>query len=252
MRNGRNKFEYTAEVILAITFIIFVSMALFIPKIFIKQDKISNSNIIQVTTNYTITPGTVKAELYTLKPQMSSSQIAKAFSDSKAIVMGDSTVEGLEAYGILNDINCVWTRGRSVLYMTADLPEVISYKPNKLFLSYGTNDMEIWQGNSQGFINKYKEAIEYIKKELPNTTIYINSILPTNSTILESRPDFKYVPEFNTALVEMCNKLNITFIDNTNILLENDQERKFESDGIHPRPFFYKGWAQNMIDKAKM
>ena len=52
-------------------------------------------------------------------------------------------------------------------------------KPSVLFLSYGMNDVGAQNGEADGFIKAYRPVIRDLKKALPDTKIYVNSILPT-------------------------------------------------------------------------
>lgn len=172
---------------------------------------------------------------------------AKRFSNAKAIVIGDSTAEGLTAYQVLNSNNVIWTRGRTVSSMKEDLAKV-TYTPSIIFLSYGANDLIAWQGNSQGFINAYKNAISSIKQRFPSARICINSLLPVSQEAQNNNPAFKYEEQFNQALQQYCSNAGITFIDNRALLNQSPNGKVYEGDGIHPRYFYYSLWATNMIN----
>ncbi len=178
------------------------------------------------------------------------SGLGDIFSNANAMVMGDSTAEGLSAYQILYENNVVWTRGRVIQYMEADLDKVLKNQPAILFLSYGANDLLSWNGNVEGYIGAYKKVIADLKELLPNTRICINAILPVSQKALDNNPAYGYRDEFNARLKELCTQNDILFIDNEFILYENGNGNKFEGDGVHPRPFYYRLWATNMAKEA--
>lgn len=178
----------------------------------------------------------------------STENLSDIFLDMKAMVIGDSTAEGLSAYGILSKESVVWTRGRCVQYMIDDMDSVIKNNPKVLFLSYGANDLLSWDGNVEGYIKAYSKILNEINTLLPNTQICVNSILPVSDEMLQKEPAYKYEKEFNTKLKSLCESLNIVYIDNRDLLKRNDNGKIYENDGVHPKPFYYKLWANNMIN----
>ncbi len=169
------------------------------------------------------------------------------FKQKKAMVIGDSTVEGLDVYQGFDSSCAIWTRGRSVLYLQEDVNKAVSSNPTTVFLAYGANDLLIFNGNVTSYINAYQNAIDYVKSVLPNARICVNSILPVSDTALQKQSAYKYEEEFNTALKKLCDDNGITYIDNRPLLDQSPNGVKFEGDGVHPKPFYYKLWANNMI-----
>ena len=257
MRNGANGINKIITIIGFILLpIICIIMDFCLVKImYLNIDKL-NFNLVQAL-NYTLpVKDVLKANLYQApiitEPKYTSAECAQIFYNARAMVIGDSTAEGLVAYGALYDTNVTWTRGRTIQYMTADLEKAINYQPNHLFLSYGANDLLSWCGNVEGYIGAYEKSISYIKSVLPNTKLYINAILPVDDSAVARDENFKYETLFNEHLHQFCLDNDITFIDNRNLLNESDGKRVFESDGVHPRPFYYKLWVNNMIELSKI
>ena len=258
MRNGVKDYAYQSFfikfsmillVIITIIYILFISFA--------KKDDININIATNALSNYSFKAentlvGVYEEEKVITTTTYPTSDCASAFLNANAIVIGDSTVEGLDAYGVLNSSSTVWTRGRTIQYMTADLPKAVAKNPSKLFLAYGANDLLSWNGNVDGYINAYKNAIATIRQSLPNTTIYINSVLPVSDKALANNSAYSYQSVFNQKLKEFCNQNNIVFIDNTALLEQASDGKKFEGDGVHPRPFYYKLWANNMIQYSNM
>lgn len=257
MRNGAKEYNKVL-VILAFIFlpIVFIIVGICLVKLmYLNIDKIA-INLVP-NTNFTLPlDGLLKANLYEAPiitdPKYTSAECADKFYNARAMVIGDSTAEGLVAYGAIYDGNVIWTRGRTIQYMTADLEKAINYQPAHLFLSYGANDLLSWCGNVEGYIDAYEKSISYIRSVLPNTKLYINAILPVDDSAVQRDENFKYEALFNENLHNFCIDNNITFIDNRNLLNQSDGKRVFESDGVHPRPFYYKLWANNMIELSKI
>lgn len=193
------------------------------------------------------TSNDVKANLYQAAPQIQNT--ATRFLNAKAMVIGDSTAEGLSAYQALDSSSVIWKRGRSIQYMYDDMGPVIEYNPKVLFLAYGANDLLSWNGNVDGYINAYSKVLDYLSTTLPNTKICVNSILPVSEDAAAKNPAFNYEKEFNLKLKALCDSRNITYIDNRD-LLNSISGKKYENDGVHPKPAYYKLWASNMVNKS--
>ena len=258
MRNGVKSYynkNKTKSPILIILFVIFLGFLIWFilnsKKVDINLDITSYDNLKDLKIS---NEGIIKAELYEeieKPPQNSNSTFygdcANEFIKANAMVIGDSTAEGLSAYGVLDPSSVIWTRGQTIQHMKDSMSSVISSNPSVLFLSYGANDLLSWNGNVDGYINAYSNAIDYIYSVLPNTRICVNSILPVSDQAKSSNSAYNYQEEFNTRLKELCNSKNATFIDNSSVLNNSPDGRIYESYGVHPRPFYYKQWAYNMI-----
>lgn len=175
---------------------------------------------------------------------ISSEEIRRIFTEKRAVVAGDSMAEGLTAYQILDESNVVWHRGRRIDNMDKDLEKIKELNPNYLFLTYGSNDLELWTGRTTSFINAYTKTLDMLKSELPGVTIIINSILPASAKKTSNEPAFAYQEEFNNALKELANNLDIPFLENSPYLL--NKEKPYSSDGVHPKSFYYSLWAKHM------
>lgn len=170
--------------------------------------------------------------------------IQRIFTEKSAVVCGDSMAEGLTAYKVLSDNNVVWHRGRRIDNMDKDLDKIKALNPNYLFLTYGSNDLELWTGRTNSFISAYTKTLNMLKEELPNTTLIINSILPVSTKKTNSDSSFSYQIEFNTALKELANSYGITFLENSPFL--SNKDKPYSSDGVHPKSFYYSLWAKHM------
>ncbi len=171
------------------------------------------------------------------------------FQQNKILMIGDSFVEGMEAYGALYSSNTIWQRGKRIDDMTDQLEKAVSYQPNFLILSYGSNDVQMWDANVDGFINAYRKSLDNIHQALPNTKVYVCAILPVSQKAKQEDPSFQYVDLFNQRLKQLCDEKGITFIDSSYLLtLESDP---YGPDGIHPKGYFYEKWAENIVSKMR-
>lgn len=241
--NKRNGKSSTIGFI-TIFIIIIIIMSIFL---LIKKEKIT-LNISSITITKFAIPTSSESVMAQLKGANYSSSASTRFLNAHAMVVGDSTAEGLEAYQILDGVSVTWTRGRVIQYMEEDLKDAYSYQPKALILAYGANDLLSWDGNVDGYIKAYDRVIKNIKEQFPNTKIGVNEILPVSDTALSRNSAYGYRDEFNSRLKEFCKENDVIFIENSFLLDEAKDGKKFESDGVHPKPFYYKLWANNMAD----
>lgn len=200
--------------------------------------------VVTPTPTVTLEPRVTPTSKPTINANLSTSDCRNMFREKRAMVAGDSMAEGLTAYEVLDDENVVWYRGRRIDNMNKDMDRIVSYQPNYLFLTYGSNDLELWVGNVSSFINSYRNTLSYIKNTLPNTKIIINSILPVSEEALSKNNAYSYQELFNNELKKLAEEENISFLENSSFLYE--RENPFSTDGVHPKGFYYSLWAKNM------
>ncbi|WP_419749979.1 GDSL-type esterase/lipase family protein [Terrisporobacter petrolearius] len=168
---------------------------------------------------------------------------------SSSVILGDSRAESIVSYGILDSSPVVAYKGRNLItaQKEGDINKAINLSPANLFLTYGLNDVELY-GDPSDFIKEYEKVIKDIQSKLPNTKIYVNSIFKVKDKAISESPSLKNVPQFNTAIINMCNKLGVTYIDGSSIV----DESSYEDDGIHFKPGFNKRWVEMLVQKANL
>lgn len=164
------------------------------------------------------------------------------------VIMGDSLSQALLDYRLLNANEVLAYRGRRTDNIDKEIQKVIQLAPDKIFMGYGMNDLEYVRGNAKRFVDTYKMQIQKIKKALPNAKIYINSILPIHEKAIAQKPVYGSYKAFNTALKQMCEDNQITYIDNSDLMDWNSSV--YERDGIHPLYPYYPIWLQHMAEIA--
>ncbi len=167
---------------------------------------------------------------------------------TSSVVMGDSITAGFAEYDILNASSVVAEIGAGLEAAKEQVGKVKEINPQVVFLSYGMNDILSTQGDTDTFINHYKELIKGLQKEVPNAKIFVNSIFPVSKQEREREPAFEQLDIYNEALREMCDKQQIAYIDNTELV----SDRYYEEDGVHFKPDFYPVWAGRMAEVAAL
>lgn len=170
--------------------------------------------------------------------------VRKIFADT--CFVGDSLMNGLEIYDILNSDMLMTQVSAGLDHLEGCIGSIISINPENLILHYGLNMLSEFDYGKDDFIDYYSELINEIKKALPSTRIIISSIFSVDT---ESATDeiFKKIPEYNKALESMCNKINVEFLDSTQLLSECGDY--YADDGIHLSPGFYsQQWLPFIVE----
>ena len=171
-------------------------------------------------------------------------QIKQVFQGT--VIVGDSITESIAEYGFLDTSIVVAKLGLRIDAADEQISTAISLNPSVFFLSFGANDLEIYNGDSSAFIAAYKEKIDQIKAALPETPIYINSILPIQQSAIDLSPALAYYDSFNQALASFCEESGCTFIDDSFLVDEN----MYEPDGEHMVYSYYPKWLTYMAERA--
>lgn len=91
------------------------------------------------------------------------------------------------------------------------LDEIIRHQPSKIFICIGTND--IAKGLTQEeILSNYSQILESLKSKLPDTKIYIQSILPVGDKVIFGHSNKRIIP-LNKALEKLSSDYNLTYID---------------------------------------
>ena len=158
-----------------------------------------------------------------------------AFDD--IIIAGDSIVEAVSAYGILDDDQVLAEIGAHTWHLSKVTDQIVSSNPKYLILHYGENELDE-PDNAPYFIERYRECIETLKEELPDTVIFVDSIFPVQEKAYNNEPYTVNIPYYNELIREMAEDLDVIYIDYDPFweALETDY---YEPDGIHPVMSFY-------------
>lgn len=160
---------------------------------------------------------------------------------TKALFLGDSVTESIGFYEFIDESRVIGQKGLTIAKAEKSIDKLKSAKVKNIFILLGTNDLE--SGMDQAtFIKQYADLIDHIKENLPQSDIFIQSILPIDKNKEASRPNLvnSRIDEFNKALMELCIEKEVSYL-NIATVLKNDA-KLFEPDGIHPKFDFYKKW----------
>ena len=167
---------------------------------------------------------------------------------ANAVLLGDSRAEGFAEYGILDQSRVLAQIGISLGETEPYVEKAVGLNPEKIFLSYGLNDLGATGGNAEKFHEEYRKVIETIKAALPESGIYVTTILPVQQSALERDPILRHIEEFNQAIRELCTEEQVTCIEIGDLV----SEELYEADGEHFCMEFYPLWFERMAEIAEL
>ncbi len=108
-------------------------------------------------------------------------QIRQAFAGS--VIVGDSITQAISEYGYLDTDVVVSKRGLSVVNAQEQFSTAISLNPSHVFLAFGTNDLEIYNGDPTGFIDAIGKKFRWLRMlsqmcQFISTASCLSRILP--------------------------------------------------------------------------
>lgn len=146
--------------------------------------------------------------------------------------------------GISGDVTYgVWAR----------LDEVLASKPSKIFLLIGVNDLK--RGIPvDTIVSTYRRIVEKIKATSPKTTLYIQSVLPVNETMLNEtykKVTNSLIIALNEKLVQLAASTRCVYADVRSIMQDANGQltKELTTDGIHLWPLTYIRWVDYLKGK---
>lgn len=165
-------------------------------------------------------------------------------------IVGDSLMDGLEAYNILNSNHLITQVSASLYHLDGNVNKIIAMNPPVLILHYGINMIATGESYRNNFIKMYTRIIKELKKALPDTRIVISGLFPVDRSV--ARADrFSQVSAYNKALKTMCKELKVEFLDSSSVLKAHPE--CYGGDGIHlSKAFYEKYWLRFIIKELEI
>lgn len=162
------------------------------------------------------------------------------------VFLGNSITEQGEDWGL--KVNNVKAKNRGIAGDTTEgvlerLEELIYYKPAKVFLLIGINDLFRDDMSAQKVYDNIISIVRRINFNNPGTQIYLHTILPTTTSDLKSK-----IKQTNSLLINAekneSYKLILLHEEFSN---ENDaMNMSLSSDGVHLNDNGYEVWVKKI------
>lgn len=126
--------------------------------------------------------------------------------------------------------------------------QIISVKPEKVFVMAGINDLTVGM-TIQKFKENYNVLIDSITSALPFADIYLESLLPVNHTMNKELVSHQKICMANRIIRDVCQNKGLTYVDLYQLYADEAGEMpvNLTRDGIHPYSSSYKRWASAII-----
>lgn len=168
------------------------------------------------------------------------------------VFYGDSITEALSFYDTLDDSYVVGIKGITLpkAAYQSNIDKVKKLHPKKVFALLGINDVSD-NISPQYFASRYVSVVKKIKRELPNTDIYIQSIFPVADKVQKRNSLFsdERIQKLNSAIKKMADEEGVNYI-NLFDMVNGLSEELYEPDGEHFKPEFNKIWLNYIKDNA--
>ena len=162
----------------------------------------------------------------------------------KIIMLGDSITRRCEWSELLsrNDVVNQGISGDTTTGLLNRIDEIISLKPEKVFLMIGTNDIGEGAPVSETLSN-YQKIIT--KLVAANFEVFVQSTLHVGKNSIERNLRTK---ELNNGLKKYCKDHDVNFIDLNSILApEGLLLEEYSDDGVHLTGAAYLKWKDVII-----
>lgn len=193
---------------------------------------------------------------YTYQTQYYFSQMAQfqnlPTSKEDIILLGDSLTDQGKWDELLKNIH---VKNRGISGDTTDgvlnrLDQIVAGQPKKIFILIGANDF--WQEKKPiaDVLLNYKLILDTFRQKLPNTKVYVQSLLPVNNTNFDMPLDNSMLYEFNQQLEQLVKDYPVQYINLYPHFInkENQLDLQYTSDGVHLSVLGYLVW-KNQIEK---
>lgn len=175
---------------------------------------------------------------------------ALSAAHAAVVFVGDSITEGGLWSEWLSGMNVInrGISGNTTQDILNRMHQIVSVKPDKLFLMIGVNDLNKQLGVEVALRN-YTTLFDLIDSQLPHTEVYIQSVLPVNA--LWPLIDNTHIPTLNAALVRHADERGYQYIDLHSVFADAEGALKSDlsNDGIHLLAPGYRLWRSEIIGR---
>lgn len=165
----------------------------------------------------------------------------------EAAFFGDSITRGSDFQSYFPEVKIVnlGLSGDNLVGMRRRVSILQAVNPEKVFIMVGTNDLV--HISLDCYSQRYEELLQTVIDLIPNATIYLQSVLPSNHVMGKYAPNAK-VQRANDIIKELAQKYNCTYIDLYSLYVDenNEMPRELTRDGVHLYSESYDRWAEEV------
>ncbi len=171
------------------------------------------------------------------------------------VFLGDSMTDEGKWHKLFPNVNLVnrGIGGDTTLGVLNRIDQVIALAPPKIFLMIGTNDL-CFNRSIPDTIKNYDQILAVLHKALPQTKIYIESVLPFNDNLFPSRylRNNENINSLNVGIKKLAEKYQDPYIDMVKVFSDKNGRLPAADtvDGLHLNEKGYLIWRnqiQNLV-----
>ncbi|PEP91960.1 GDSL-type esterase/lipase family protein [Bacillus toyonensis] len=174
-----------------------------------------------------------------------------------SLFFGDSMIEAISHYEILDEENVLGLAGGATMFALDEVENVVKRKPEHIFMNFGSNDLLLpmdlegkpIENPIKFSTDNYSKLIQKIKEKLPNVKIHLLSVTPVTDEGLQKEPRYKNINEYNVKLKELAKAENVEYIDLFSIFENN--KNLHDQDGVHFKVDYYKLLLEQLKGSVK-
>ncbi|MEI6285695.1 MAG: GDSL-type esterase/lipase family protein [Bacillota bacterium] len=167
----------------------------------------------------------------------------------ETLFTGDSITEGCDWKAVLHrdDVWGYGIGGDKTFGITHRLSMIAAVKPRQLFILIGVNDIRSGWTIDETIAN-YKLLLTACKAQLPDTMIYIQSVMPMNFNIHNNEfvTSNDWVVLLNVKIKRLAQQYNYQYIDLYPKMLDQNGMlfASYSDDGLHLNATGHQAWAK--------
>ncbi len=161
------------------------------------------------------------------------------------VFFGDSLVRGSDFRSVFKDKRIVnlGCSGDTLAGMIERVSMVKAMSPKKVFFLGGINGLT--NKNVEVSVNTYSRLLDKLHSELPESEIYVHSLLPLSREKERSICKNETIVRFNERIEAVSKEKGFSFVDLYSLyLLDGEMNPALTKDGIHLLPDAYDIWAR--------
>ncbi len=127
------------------------------------------------------------------------------------------------------------------------LPAILAAKPKAVCLMIGVNDLYFHP--PKYVIKHYTTILQAIKTKTPNTVVLVQSILPVNNQVKNTRISNDDIRKTNSQVRELASQLGYTYLDLSSHFTDEagHLDSQYTVDGIHINGRGYRHWRDILL-----
>lgn len=173
-----------------------------------------------------------------------------------AAFVGDSITEGIKLYEIMSNASVVAARGinldtvftddqiRTAAGNTTVLGALEAANPKKIYIMFGANGVGWF--TPEHFTKVYTQFVQSVKKQHPDSQIFLQSILPVTQEFDDSRDDISNakINQYNELVVNIAEAEDVYYLDVASAIKDEKGCLPEDSngDGMHFGTKYYNKW----------